>query len=346
MNAKVEDHYTKQRQPLHSIVPLNAPLSLNIEPATFCNLKCNFCIYSCPKDKIAKDEHFFKFMSDDTFERIVQQISQFKQPIKSISFIGTGEPLMHKKLPEMISRIKKQNLAERILIVTNGTLLTEETSKKLIDAGVDVIKISVNGLNADDYKKNCGTKIQFDTFLKNIKYLYNHRGKCQIYIKTLTSVLDGRDEKDFYNIYGDFCDKICVERTMPYFSEIDYNHLVDKEEPSSRYSSVHRKVKVCAAPFMRIGIRVDGKVTLCGCRVGVSTEKMDIRRKSLYDIWNGAEHREVLLNVLKEKFEGITEGCAECTTRNDFTFEEDNLDNYIDEVYKNVQNEMIIHDGE
>lgn len=334
MKAKIEDHYAKDRRPLHSIVPVEEPLSFNIEPATFCNLKCNFCIYSCPKEEILKREHFFKFMSDETFELIFEQLKQFKQPLKCISFIGTGEPLLHKKLPEMIARIKKAHLAERVLLVTNGTLLEKSLVEKLMNAGIDTIKISINGLNAEDYYVNCGIKLDFEKFMNNLVYLYENKGMCEILIKTLTSVVGNREE-EFYELYGNVCDKICVERTMQYFSEVNYTNLIDGE-PSSRYVSRQKKVRICAAPFMRMGVRVDGNVTLCGCRVGISTENMDIRKNSLYNIWNGEEHRQVLLNVLEEKFDGITKDCVECTTRNDFAFEEDNLDPYVEEVYEKI----------
>lgn len=338
MKAKVEDHYSKSRQPLHSIVPLEVPLSFNIEPATFCNLKCNFCIYSCPREEILKGGHFFKYMNNETFELIFQQLCEFKKPIKCVAFIGTGEPLLHRKLPEMIARIKKAGIAERILIVTNGTLLKRELTLQLLEAGVDTIKISVNGLNAEDYLHNCGVKINYESFLQELSFLYEHKGACEVFIKTLTSVLGERDEQEFYDLFGNVCDKICVERTMPYFSQINYDTIISNEKnPTSRYASVLSRVKVCAAPFMRMGVRVDGNVTLCGCRVGISTENMDIRKTSLYNIWNGVEHRQVLLNVLQGKFEGITKDCIQCTTRNEFSFEEDNLDMYVDEVYEKVR---------
>lgn len=336
MEAQIVDHYSKQRQILHSIVPINEPFSLNIEPATFCNLKCNFCIYSRPKNEISKEQQFFQYMSDETFDIIAQQLKIFQRPIKSVSFIGTGEPLLHKKLPEMICRLKSDNVAEQIIIVTNGTLLKKELSQALMSSGVDIIKISVNGLNANDYFENCGAKINFSEFIENLSYLYEHRGKCRVLIKTLTSVLGDRNDQLFYDLYGNLCDQISIERTMPYFSGVDYQNLISANVPSSRYRTLQKTVKVCAAPFIRMGIRVDGTVTLCGCRVGITTENMDIRKSDLYHIWNGVEHRQVLLNILKERFDGITQDCATCTSRNDFAFEEDNLDPYVDEVYQKI----------
>ena len=336
MKAIVDDHYAKGRQPLHNVVPLEAPFSLNIEPATFCNLKCNFCVYSLSKEEIQQGGHFFEYMSDETFEKILLQLKDFKTKIKVISFIGTGEPLMHRKLPDMIKRIRENDLAEQIILVTNGILITPEISDALIRAGVTTIKISINGLSAEDYEKNCGKKVNFEKLVGNLRYLYKNKGNTQILIKTLTSVMAGRAEKEFYDVFGDVCDKISIERTMPYFENVEYSDEVKNNLLESRYSGLKKHVKVCAAPFMRMGIRVDGDVTLCGCRVGITTENMNIFKTPLERIWNGEEHRQVLLNVLKEKFEGITKDCAICTSRNDFAFEEDNLDPYVDEVYEKV----------
>lgn len=337
MKAKKQDHYSNKRRILHEIVPLEQPFTINFEPITFCNLRCNFCIYSQDKSVLEKGGHYFERMSNETFNRCIKQISEFKEPIKTISFIGTGEPLLHSELPEMIHKIKESKLAEKIILVTNGVLLSKGLVEKLLDAGIDVIKISVNGLSSDDYQKNCGVKINFEEYINNIKYLYENRGKCRILIKTLTSVLGDKKEDAFFNLFGDICDEISVERTMPYFEEVKYDEGV-MNNGNSRYQSVNRCVKVCAAPFMRMGIRVDGAVNICGCRVGVNTPRMNVYDDSLYGIWNGEEHKEILLNILTQKFEGITRNCETCISRTDFAFEEDYLDPYADEIYERIQN--------
>jgi MoaA/NifB/PqqE/SkfB family radical SAM enzyme len=153
MKAKIGDHYATRRKPLYKIVPLDTPLSVSIEPTTYCNLKCNFCIHSLHKNEILKSGHVFGQMNADTFDLIVSQLEDFPRPVKSFAFIGNGEPLLHRELPSMIEKIKGNRLAENVIIVTNGILLTHELSKNLLSAGVDTIKISYNGLSAADYKK-------------------------------------------------------------------------------------------------------------------------------------------------------------------------------------------------
>jgi len=58
-------------------------------------------------------------------------------------------------------------------IITNGLLLTPETSRKLIDAGITNINISVQGVSKERYKETCGVEIDFDEYVKNLSYLYS-----------------------------------------------------------------------------------------------------------------------------------------------------------------------------
>jgi hypothetical protein len=67
---------------------------------------------------------------------------------------------------------------------------------------------------------------------------------------------------------------------------------------------------------------------------------MDIRINTLADIWNGQQHKQILLNVLDQEYSGITDYCNQCATRNDFAFKEDNLDPYRDVVCEKVQKGM------
>lgn len=336
MKAKIGDHYATQRQLLHKIVPLATPLSLNIEPSTYCNLRCNFCLHSLSKEEILKSGHSFGQMTKETFDLIIDQLKDFQTPIKTLSFIGTGEPLLHKELPYMINKVKSNELSENVIIVTNGTLLSHELSRDLINAGVDIIKISVNGLSSEDYFKYCGVRVNFDKFISEICYLYEKKQNAKVLIKTLSSVIDGSDENDFYQKFGNYCDYISIENTMPYFNEINYNNLINTDINQSRYASVRRRVNICAAPFMRMGILYNGQVAFCGCKCGISTPDMDIHKNSLSSIWNGHQHKQILCKVLKRDYSDITACCYQCTLRNDFAFEEDNLDSHEDEIYERI----------
>ncbi|MDA0036155.1 radical SAM protein [Brachyspira hyodysenteriae] len=73
-----------------------------------------------------------------------------------------GEPLLNKNIYNMIP--KANEIANDTVLVTNGSLLTKENSDKLIESNIKTIRISLQGINEEDYYKTCGYKIDFKSF--------------------------------------------------------------------------------------------------------------------------------------------------------------------------------------
>ncbi len=121
--------------------PVNHLAKLYIEPSGRCNLDCITCMRNV---WVAPDE----VMADSTFERIVAGLADFSPP-PLVFFGGIGEPLMHPQLVKMISRVKA--LGSPVELITNGTLLTERLSQQLIEAGLDVLWVSLDGATPESY---------------------------------------------------------------------------------------------------------------------------------------------------------------------------------------------------
>ena len=112
-----------------------------IEPTDLCNLDCRFCMRHSWKEQPGS-------MSDETFARILEDLEKLS-PKPTVFFGGIGEPLFHPKTTTWVKQIKE--LGARIELITNGTLLTERKGKQLIDAGLDVLWVSIDGASAESY---------------------------------------------------------------------------------------------------------------------------------------------------------------------------------------------------
>ncbi len=112
-----------------------------VEPSGRCNLDCVTCIrnvWAAPNE----------IMSNATYERILADLPQFS-PTPTIFFGGLGEPLMHPRLPQMIAQAKA--LGAPVELITNGTLLTERLARRLIEAGLDRLWVSLDGATPESY---------------------------------------------------------------------------------------------------------------------------------------------------------------------------------------------------
>ena len=142
----------------NNIVRMHRPVThltkIYIEPTVACNLDCITCFRNAWDQPIGK-------MTEATFESILNGLKQM-DPIPSVYFGGIGEPLFHPKTIEWIRRIK-QELGVKVELITNGTTLTEKKSRELIDAGLDVLWVSIDGATPESY-----TDVRMGAELPNI----------------------------------------------------------------------------------------------------------------------------------------------------------------------------------
>jgi len=121
--------------------PVTHLAKVYIEPTNCCNLECRTCIRNTWHEPMGR-------MSAKTFNRICKGLQSFS-PVPSVFFGGFGEPLSHPDIIEMITRTKA--LGGSVEMITNGTLLTREVSRRLIESGLDRLWISVDGATPESY---------------------------------------------------------------------------------------------------------------------------------------------------------------------------------------------------
>lgn len=312
-------------------LPLNTPFLIQIFPVYGCNFKCKYCLHALPKsehDNISETV----YMDMSMFTKYVDEMKLFKKKMKMLRFAGIGEPLMHKDIVKMVEYAKKMDIAESIDIVTNGALLSKTVSDGLIEAGLDRLRISIQGTSSEKYKEVCGANINLDEFVQNIKYFYENKKNTQVYIKIIDCALNGKeDEKYFHELFGDICDIIAVEHMTPTVKGIDYSKL----NKSENYNQTQNGGKIintniCPQPFYMMQLNPDGIVVPC-CSTKYPLRVSSSNQKTLEEIWNGEEFNRFRRNML----EGIhfsSTICSECTLYQYGLFEEDILDDYAEKL--------------
>lgn len=153
----------------HNIVRLHRPVThltkVYIEPTVACNLDCITCFRNAWDQPIGK-------MTEETFEKILSGLKQL-DPIPDVYFGGIGEPLFHPKTIEWIRRIK-QELGVKVELITNGTTLTERKTRELIDAGLDVLWVSLDGATPESYA-DVRMGAELPVILENLRRLFKMR---------------------------------------------------------------------------------------------------------------------------------------------------------------------------
>lgn len=293
MNAKKAAWGENSRIKLADILPLETPLSIGIEASSICNLKCQYCAQSVSQN----NQKFPKqLLSYDVFKKAIDSLEKFNCQLKNIVFAVLGEPLLNQQLPEMIDYVKCKNVSEKITVFSNAILLSKQTSQALIDAGLDSLRISIQGVSKERYLQLCNTVVDYEQIIKNVRNFFDYRNasksNCHIFVKTFEqSLLTQTDEEKFYRDFGDICDQISIETIVEEFSEVDYSHI-DTDQGHNLIRETVQKSDICAQPFYALYLRANGNITPCCIANSTDLVLGNAAQDSLFDIWNGNQLKD------------------------------------------------------
>lgn len=327
--SEVKPNYDTNRQRLADIIPLSHPFTIYIEQTKYCNFRCYYCMHST-HDKLngvfANNGHVMQHMDFDLYKNIIAQLKELG--IKRIVFSGLGEPLMNPKFPEFVKYAVEANIAERVEVLTNGALITPEYADRLISAGITNINISIQGINAQSYKEVCKADIDFDSFIDNLTYLYEHRKNAKIYIKCIDAILKNPGDKErFLEIFGKISDRIYIEHLVVMQQSMDILHETVDGSCNMYGEKIDQNRQVCSQCFYFLQAGVDGEIYPCSIP-GVTKDFSigSIKENTLKEIWNGEQRKKHLRYMLEFKRKDI-EQCRNCSCFNCISDPLEYLDN-------------------
>lgn len=334
--AEFKQWRNEDRTYLKDVIPLDTPYNLKVEVSSLCNARCVYCAHSKPNHGVYEGN-----MSLELMDRILSDSKEFPHKYKVMEMFSFGESLCNPNLEQMISMAKEAEVADKINFTTNGLLINKDRADKLIASGVDIIRISLQGLDAQAYKKTCGINVDFDRFIDSLKYLFDNRGNISVRMKianiAIADVPEG--EKRFKEIFGPIADSIFIEKIIPMYADIDYNTIdgeIYEKAINGRENIKQKEIHtVCNRPFYRFRVAADGKVTAACCDIPNDFYFGNIYEDSLVNIWNG-EKRKQLLKMQLEGKRFMHPICKQCTIPNDITTEADILDPWAKELLERI----------
>lgn len=334
MKAKIGTRYHRNRTELQNVIPLNTPFILYVDPSSVCNLSCEFCPCGGAHKDLWTDEkrNSIGVMDFELYKKIIDDCSGFPDKIKVLRLYKEGEPLVNKKLPEMIEYANKSDKFESIDFTTNGTLLNPALNRKLVEAGLSRINISVEALDAVGYKKISNIDLDYEKFVSNIKDLYNHKGNCHIFIKTMTDKVEDKElEKKFFNIFGDICDEIAIEHVANCWPGFENT----ADQVNVYHGDGYREYVVCPRIFYILTINSNGSASHCIVDWNYKGLIGDAKIQNVVDIWNSKRYQDIRLAHLNCKRREITL-CRDCMEIESAAV--DNIDEYRELLLERVTN--------
>jgi MoaA/NifB/PqqE/SkfB family radical SAM enzyme len=144
------------------------PVLAHIIPMRRCNLACTYC------------NEYDKVSNPVPLDEMDRRIDKLAELGTSIVTISGGEPLMHPELDDIISRIRSHRMIAGL--ISNGYYFTPERIKRLNDAGLDSLQISIDNVEPDSVSKKS---------LKNLDKKLQHLAEHAEFHVNINSVIGG-----------------------------------------------------------------------------------------------------------------------------------------------------------
>ena len=286
---------------------LNRPSRMVVEPTNYCNLSCPLCPTGSKTLEAPKG-----YMDLDKYKALVDEL---KDCLRNIEFCGYGEPLLNQNIDKMISHAVGYGI--HTMLVTNGQLLRKNNwAEKLVDSGLNKIKISLDGLSQETLSKY-RVNASFDELMEGIQKINEakERRNTKFPIILLQFIVMRHNEHEV-PLLKDFGKKLKAKiklKTLCTKQIYQASEFLPKDQKYSRYDFneskkvLDSKIKqpdVCVMAWTWAHVNWDGSVVPC-CK--------DPHRKheigntfavgSFLDIWNSPAYvkfrKELLCNRKK-----------------------------------------------
>ena len=259
----------------HYTYHLPLPTVLMIENSNHCNAAC----VMCPRDALSRRRGFMDF---GLFEKIMKDVSSVRRkPVTHLH--GFGEPLLDTLLAERIQLAKTCGITHTY-IVTSASLLFPETSRKIIGAGLDKMKISFYGTDEESYNTTM-KRLNFNVTFQNIAEFLRirkdmKRRNPRLILQYLPTETNHAKTEEFKALWSSVIDTrvgdcVNVSSVHNYGGGRAYNHPGEKI------------VSVCYFPWTSMSVLWDGRVVTC-CMDSNGVQVLgDLNSQSIQDVWNG-----------------------------------------------------------
>lgn len=329
------------------------PELVKIETTTRCNLACRFCGHTWgvawakgladlptgseeERELLKACRRSGRDMSLETFQCVLSQFPSMSR----LDVQGLGEPLINPAFLSMLELSAQQKA--KVQFYTNGTLMSPEISRKLVDFQVAEISISLDGASAPVYEF-IRRGARFDRVVANVQALVEAKrraGSERPYVRLAMVVTShnaaempdlvalghqlGVDEvvaTCFKDIAPALSSWICnvgemteaVAESCHKAKELGVRFAVEFALPESANSENSRTSrKRCLWPWLSVNVTIDGFLTPCSyvpCHDGSGLG--NLLETPFLELWNAPAYRTLRRGLRSGRVEGLVCECCQ-----------------------------------
>ncbi|CAB1082051.1 hypothetical protein D1AOALGA4SA_9689 [Olavius algarvensis Delta 1 endosymbiont] len=183
----------------------------------------------------------------------------------------------------------------------NGNMVRQGDHEKIIDAGLDSLKFSIDAHDPNIYRK-IRKGGNFETVLDNLKIFDDMRkhkkSNMRLYALYMINAINEKYFNDFREIIGKYVDDIEVSLVMNQGEQVEaYQELSLVSTRIRNLIEKHKKQIICPNPWKRITISWDGYLTACCIDFELNMVYGKYEPGNLKRLWNSQKINDIRKKV-------------------------------------------------
>lgn len=288
------------------------PHVFNMETTNYCNMTC----VMCPRTTLMTRKNIW--IDDSIFETVLDQIKphseaalaefwawveanytvSFQRPDENAFYFhvvsrclilhGYGEPLLDKKIVEHVAAATRRGIPTYFSCVPAN--LTVERAEAVMQAGLTVMKFSMDGLSDEAMQRIRGKRANFDASMQTILdviAMKKAKGYKTLLVPTMIALANDAEARDMHNAFLD----LWKDKDVWAYVKSQDNRWYH-EEDQTLVNRSHYEQQYCEYPWTSMTVMADGSVVPCTQDYDTEMVLGNVRTQTLDEIWNGEKYAE------------------------------------------------------
>lgn len=258
------------------------PSQVIVDVTEVCNLAC----VHCPHPEFKKSEHYdARYLEPALNAKMVDEVRDHGRGYTQyIRYTSEGEPLIHPRGYEMIEYAAR-NSGVYVTLTTNGTIMNEKRTRKLLDSGVHMIDISIDALEPETYARirvNGNLEVTRTNVLNLIRWIKQAGLSTKVVVSFVEQPQNKSEAQGFEEFWkSEGADYVVIRRLHSAAGAVI--NVAD----IMRTHQAKAKRRPCVYPWERVVLNPRGHLSFCPADWTHESTITDYRHTTILDTWNG-----------------------------------------------------------
>lgn len=277
------------------------PSQIIVDITEVCNLAC----IHCPHPEFKKSEHYgARYLEPWLNSKMVAEVNE--HGAQYIRYASEGEPMIHPQVYDMLDEAVHKS-GTFVTLTTNGTILNEKRTRRLLNAGLHMVDVSIDAHTAETYasiRVNGVLDVTRGNVLRLLKWA------CGTPTKVVVSYVEQPQNKHETAAFEKF------------WTEAGAHHVLIRRLHSAagavvpianimHMTNAKYKRRPCVYPWERIVLNPRGHLAFCPADWTHGSFVADYRTATIFETWRSDFYKGLRDAHLKNAFANH-KFCGQC----------------------------------